>query len=137
MLVRLAKAIFWTVTLFYAYGATVHILNIASLSGFDWPNAPAKWQTLDIVYLVLDIVVVAGLVRRWTVSLAAFYAAAVSQVVLYTVFRGWILDVPDAYAISPQQQSYLTALVAFHLVTLTLVTWAIKTTHNKPLNPTA
>ena len=130
---RLPKVILWAVTLFYAYGATVHILNIASLTGFDWRNAPGKWQILDIVYLILDIAVVAGLVRRWTVSLVAFYLAAMSQVVLYTVLRTWVLEVPEAYAVSSEQQSYLSALVAFHSVTLVLVTWAVRSTHSKPM----
>ena len=71
---RLPLIVLCTVTLFYAYGAAVHVLNMASLTGFDWPNAPRKWQALDVVYLLLDIAVVIGLARRWIVSLVAFYA---------------------------------------------------------------
>ena len=55
----------------YAYGAYVHVANMASLTGFDWPYAPLKWQVLDIVYLVLDLVVVAGVIldrRFWIIA---------------------------------------------------------------------
>jgi hypothetical protein len=45
----LPSVIFWIVPAFYAYGALVHILNIASMTGFSWPEAPLKWQILDIV----------------------------------------------------------------------------------------
>lgn len=64
----LAQAVFWIVAAFYAYGALVHILNIASLTGFAWSKAPLNWQVLDVVYLVLDVVVVVGLVRGWWIG---------------------------------------------------------------------
>jgi hypothetical protein len=67
-----AQAVFWIVAAFYAYGALVHILNIASLTGFSWPEAPSKWQVLDIGYLLVDMVVVVGLVRRSWIGIAAF-----------------------------------------------------------------
>ncbi len=123
---RAATAILWVVSGFYAYGAAVHVLNMASLTGFDWPTAPRRWQALDVVYLGLDVAVVAGLVRRRTYAVAAFYAAAVSQIVLYTALRGWVLDVPEAFAVSPAQRSYLDVLVGFHVVTLAGVTWALR-----------
>lgn len=57
-----ASIIIWVVALFYAYGAIVHVLNMLSLSGFDWRSAPVKWPTLDIVYLILDLIVVVGFI---------------------------------------------------------------------------
>lgn len=124
---RLASSIIvWLVALFYAYGATVHVFNMLSLSGFDWPSAPPKWQALDVVYLVLDVVVVAGFLLRWRLGYIAFYLAAISQIILYTVFRNWIIDVPTEFAVTDEQQSYLTVLVAFHCVTLILVTVALR-----------
>ena len=124
---KLAASItIWIVALFYAYGAVVHVLNMLSLSGFDWPSAPLKWQALDIVYLVLDVIVVAGLLLSWKAGYAAFYVAAISQIILYTVFRNWITDVPPEFAVTAEQRSYLTGLVIFHCVTVVLVTAAIK-----------
>ena len=116
----------WIVALFYAYGAVVHVLNMLSLSGFDWQTAPVKWQALDIVYLVLDVVVVTGLLLSWKAGFVAFYLAAISQIILYTVFRGWITDVPPEFAITDEQRSYLTGLVIFHCVTIVLITAALR-----------
>jgi len=64
------------------------------------------------------------------VSYIAFYVAAISQIVLYTLFRAWIIDVPEEFPVSAEHASYLNALVPFHLVTLVLVTMAFRTTRN-------
>ncbi len=120
-----ATAVLLIVSLFYAYGALVHVLNMLSLTGFDWPSAPLKWQVLDIVYLVLDLLVCVGLVRRWRPSIVAFFVAALSQILLYTVLRSWVLDVPEAFAVGPEQAAYLTTLVIFHVVSLLFVAIAL------------
>jgi len=96
------------------------------LSGFDWSNAPLKWQVLDVVYLILDLVVAAGFFARWKVSYFVFYIAAVSQIILYTVFKDWIIDVPEAFTVSEEQESYLTTLVVFHIITILLVSIALR-----------
>ena len=124
---RIANGIIWIVALFYAYGALVHILNILGLSGFDWTNAPLKCQILDITYLIVDIIVVVGFIVRWKVSYFIFYLAAISQIILYTLFKDWILAVPEAFAVSTEQESYLTTLVIFHVVTILLVSFALRT----------
>ncbi len=121
-----ASIVIWIVALFYAYGAIVHVMNMLSLTGFDWRSAPVKWQALDVVYLVIDVVVVAGLLLSWKVGYVAFDLAALSQIVLYTALRSWIIDVPAEFAVSDEQQSYLTGLVVFHCVTIVLVTLALK-----------
>ncbi len=56
-----AAIIIGVVALLYAYGAAVHALNMLSLTGFDWVTAPLKWQVLDVVYFILDVLVVLGL----------------------------------------------------------------------------
>jgi hypothetical protein len=35
-----ARLIILIVAAFYAYGALVHVLNMGSLTGFDWGQAP-------------------------------------------------------------------------------------------------
>ena len=120
-----ATVVIWIIALFYLYGAAVHVFNILSLSGFDWRAAPLKWQVLDIVYLVIDLLVVVGLIFSWKAGFVAFYVAAISQIVLYTVFRDWIIDVPVDFAVSDEQRGYLTTLVIFHFVTIGLVTSAL------------
>ena len=108
------------IALFYTYGALVHVLNMAGASGFDWRAAPIKWQALDVIYLVVDIAVAAGLLLRRVWAIWLFAAAGLSQILLYTVFRAWIVDVPEAFAVSTEQLTYLDGLVAFHLMTLAL-----------------
>ncbi len=112
--------------MFYAYGALVHVLNMLSLTGFDWRSAPIKWQILDVVYLIVDVIVVAGLLLSWKAGYVAFYLAALSQIVLYTALRSWIVDVPPEFAVSDEQRSYLTGLVIFHCVTIVFVTLALR-----------
>ena len=107
---------------FYAYGALVHVLNMLSLTGFNWGEAPAKWQALDVAYLILDVTVAVGLLRGTRIGVWAFYCAACSQIVLYTVFRNWVLDVPDAFQRTREEIAYLDSLVLFHLVTVAIVT---------------
>ena len=122
---RAASIVIWVVAAFYAYGALVHILNMLSLTGFDWRAAPFKWQALDVVYLLIDLLVVVGLMLSWRLGFIAFYVAALSQILLYTVFREWIIDVPAEFAVSEEQRGYLTSLVIFHNVTLVLVPAAL------------
>ena len=122
---KAANVVLWVVAAFYGYGALVHVLNIAGLSSFDWMRAPLKWQILDVVYLVLDVIVVVGLAMGWRAGYWAFFAAAISQIVLYTIFRAWIIDVPEEFARTPDEIAYLDTLVFFHLVTLGLVGLAI------------
>ena len=126
MILLLSRLVILLIALFYAYGASVHVMNILSLSGFDWLDAPMKWKALDVVYLFLDLFVAIGFFLRWKLSYAVFYLTAVSQIALYTLFRDWIIDVPQDYAPSPEQMTYLSALVVFHLVTILLVTLALK-----------
>ena len=121
-----ARIIIWTIAAFYAYGALVHVLNMASLTGFDWREAPLKWQALDIVYLELDIVVAIGLFLGWRIGFFCFFVAALSQIALYTVMRDWILDVPPAFARSVDDVRYLDGLVVFHVVTLSLMLLSLR-----------
>ena len=133
---HLSIVVLYIVALFYAYGAIVHILNIFSLTGFSWLEAPIKWQTLDFVYLILDSIVIVGFFFAWTMSYFAFYIAAVSQIILYTIFRDWIIDVPEKFAVSSEQVSYLDSLVLFHSITLLCVTAVLWLTHKIGLQRT-
>ena len=120
MAAALARIVFGVL---YAYGALVHVLNMTGLRGFDWANAPLKWQALDVIYLVVDLAVVALLVLRPRLGFLGVAAAALSQILLYTLFRSWILDVPEAYALGEAELSYLNLLVAVHVVSLGVVGW--------------
>ena len=97
-----ASIVIWAIAAFYCYGALVHVLNMLSLTGFDWGMAPLKWQALDVFYLFLDLLVVVGLILRWKLGYLAFYAAALSQIFLYTLLREWIVDVPAEFTVSEE-----------------------------------
>ena len=120
-----ATVVIRIIAVFYLYGAAIHGFNILSLSGFDWRSAPVKWQALDIVYLVIDLLVAVGLTLGRKSGFIAFYVAAISQIILYTVFRDWIVDVPAEFSLSEEQRSYLSALVILHCVSIILVTSAL------------
>jgi hypothetical protein len=109
----------------YAYGALVHILNITSKTGSPWPDAPMKWQILDIVYLVLDIVFVVGLIKGSWIGVGAFFLAAMSQIMLYTILRHWVLDVPAVFQCSAEDFAYLDGLVGFYVLTCIAVASAL------------
>lgn len=114
----LPKPLRYPLIAFYAYGAAVHVANMAGWTGFDWITAPQKWQVLDVVYLALDLGVVAGLsAKRWWGTLLLILAAG-SQILLYTVLRTWVLDVPAALDVAPGDPTYLDRLVFFHVVSL-------------------
>ena len=123
---RFALVLLRIVAFFYLYGASVHVLNMLSLTGFDWLASPLKWQVLDVVYLILDLLVAVGLFAGWKIGFIAFYIAAVSQSLLYTVLKDWVITVPADFLVSAEQQSYLATLVIFHLVTLVVVTLALR-----------
>ena len=122
---RGARVILWTVSACYAYGAAVHAMSIAGLAGYDWTDAPLRWQVLDVAYLALDAVVVVALPRRRAVGYAAFFCAAISQIVLYTAMRGWVLGA-SAPLSGADASAQLDALVAFHMIAIAAVVLAIR-----------
>ena len=122
----LGLVIFWIVAVSYGYGALVHVQNMLGMSGFDWAAAPGKWRVLDVVYLVLDVIVFVGFLVRFKPAIVAFYVAASSQIVLYTVLRPWITDVPEPFTVFAAPEEYLDWLVVFHVVALILVTIAVR-----------
>ena len=126
-----SRYIFWIAAAFYAYGALVHILNMLSLTGFNWGEAPTKWQALDIVYLILDVTVVMGLLSGARIGIWAFFCAALSQIALYTIFREWVLDVPESFRPSPEEIGYLDTLVMFHVITIAVVATALWLRHRR------
>lgn len=75
---------------------------------------------------MLDGVVAAGLVLGRRIGVACFFLAALSQIALYTVLRDWILDVPPAFARSPDDLRYLDGLVIFHVVSMILISLALR-----------
>ena len=124
MIAFIPTLIFWFIALCYLNGAAVHTANILGYSGYDWIDAPLKWQVLDLFYLFLNLTVVIGLLMGWRAGLIAFFAAASTQAVFYTVFRDWILDVPGQF-LNADPDTSLNGLLAFHGVTVAFVLLAL------------
>lgn len=107
------RIFFWIVAALFAYGGIVHVANILSLSGYAWSESPPAWQIFDIVFLALDVAVVAGVLARSGVAVIAFIAAAVLQVLVYQFF-------PEAFAASPEQFEIVNRLMIFALALLVI-----------------
>ena len=99
------------VGLMYAFGAAVHLANILGFGAAGWKRSPISWKVLDVAYVLLDGAVVVGLWLLAPWGVICFLAAALSQILLYTLFRG-------AFARSPDHVRTLRAMVSFHVATL-------------------
>ena len=122
---RAGRALQYLLAAAYAYGAGVHLANMAGAMGLAWAETPLKWQVLDVGYLTLNLVAAVGLAgHRWTGVVAAV-AGAVTQIVLYTLFRDWLLDAPQA-AEATEAAGYLDGLVVFHVASLAVLALSVR-----------
>ncbi|MEM9218781.1 MAG: hypothetical protein AAGD25_31125 [Cyanobacteria bacterium P01_F01_bin.150] len=84
------------------YGATVHIGNMAGLSGTPWLSTPLLWRGMDVVLLIFDSVGAIALWRGlpWSVWLT-FGGITLLQFVPYTLLRSqFILQPEDAQTLN-------------------------------------
>lgn len=59
------------------------------------------------------------------IGLAAFFAVAMSQILLYPVFRAWILDVSDECIRTPEEIGHLDRSIICQVITSILVILAL------------
>ena len=116
---RYAK--FMAVVLFY--GATVHIGNIAGLTGTPWLSTPLLWRCMDIVLLIFDVVAGVSLWRGFSWSVwFVFSGIVLLQFVPYTLLRShFILNPGDVQTLNGLLGTEALLLIMF----LTLL-WAKK-----------
>ncbi len=84
------------------YGATVHIGNMAGLTGTPWLSTPLLWRGMDVALLVFDITAAIALWRglAWSVWFV-FGGILLLQFVPYTLFRSqFILKPEDAQTLN-------------------------------------
>lgn len=84
------------------YGATVHISNMAGLSGRPWLTTPLLWRGMDVALLIFDGVAAIALWRglSWSVWLT-FGGIALLQFAPYTLLRSqFILQPGDAQTLN-------------------------------------
>lgn len=85
-----------------AYGATVHIGNMAGLSGTPWLSTPLLWRCMDVVLLIFDPVAAVSLWRGlgWSVWFV-FGGIILFQFLPYTLLRShFILKPEDAQTLN-------------------------------------
>ena len=103
----------WVIAAIYAMGATVHVKNMLGLSGQPWMEMPVSWRVFDIVFLVLNLIVLVGVLLRSPWGIIAFLTALALQLVLY-------IGMPGTFSTNEEERAALRGLVQFHLVTLAL-----------------
>jgi hypothetical protein len=88
----------------------VHIGNMLGWAGRPWGETPLLWRVMDVVLLVVNVAVAAGLWMRAAWAVVAFLLGILLlQILPYTLFRQHFIESPD-HAIA------LNALIATLLV---------------------
>ncbi|MEL7069578.1 MAG: hypothetical protein AAGN15_13110 [Cyanobacteria bacterium J06581_3] len=108
------------VAVFLAYGAMVHISNIAGLSGTPWLATPLLWRCMDIALLVFDLVAAVTLWKGfgWSVWFV-FGGIILLQFVPYTLLRShFILKPEDAQTLNGLLGTEAILLVLFLILLL-------------------
>ena len=84
------------------YGATVHLGNMAGLSGTPWLSTPWLWRCMDVTLLVFDVASAIALWRNLARSVGLVFAGIiVLQFLPYTVLRSqFILNPGDAQTLN-------------------------------------
>ena len=97
------------------YGAAMHVGNMLGLSGTPWSQTPRLFRAMDVVLLVFDLVVAAGLWIRKPWAVVAFVCGLVLlQILPYTLFR-------QHFVRSPEDVRTLNGLLGTELVLLLML----------------
>ena len=82
------------------YGATVHIGNMAGLSGTAWLSTPLLWREMDVILLIFDVVTAISLWRGFTWGVWLVFGSMIwLQFVPYTVLRSQFVLKPEDHQI--------------------------------------
>jgi len=97
----------------YAFAAILHIGSVLGLGRMPFSEMPLSWQLSDIFYGVVDTVAAVGLFRLRPWGVAAFFVAAISEILLFML-------VPEWFVIEPQQLTMLRGFVVYHVVAISI-----------------
>jgi len=97
----------------YAFAAVLHIGSILGLGRIPFTEAPLSWQLSDIFYGVIDTVAAVGLWQQKFWGVAAFFVAAVSEILLFTLVPHW-------FVVEPAQLTMLRGFVVYHVVAISI-----------------
>jgi hypothetical protein len=95
----------------YAFAAVMHIGSILGFGRTPFADAPLSWQLSDIAYGVIDTIAAIGLWQQKFFGIVAFFVAAISEILLFTL-------VPEWFVVEPEQLTMLRGFVAYHLVAI-------------------
>ena len=102
------------IALMYGFGGLVHIGNMLGFGELEWSESPLSWQVGDVVWGLLDIIVVVGILLKAPVGILALVVAALSQIIVYGIW-------PDAFALTDEHMQTLRGMVYFHVVVLAVL----------------
>jgi len=113
MAARLMTIFLRILALIYAIAGLMHIGSILGLGQMPFGDAPLSWQLSDIFYGVVDTIAAIGLWlhKRW--GIAAFFVAAISEILLFTF-------VPEWFVVEAWQLNMLRGFIVYHLVAITI-----------------
>lgn len=105
------------------YGATVHVGNMAGLTGTPWMSTPVLWRSMDVALLIFNVTAAIALWRRlvWSVWFV-FGGIVLLQFVPYTLLR-------SHFALNPEDSQTLNGLLGTEVLLLAifiLVLWLKK-----------
>ncbi|MEM9150801.1 MAG: hypothetical protein AAGB19_10155 [Cyanobacteria bacterium P01_F01_bin.3] len=102
------------VAFFLAYGATVHIGNMAGLTGTPWLATPLLWRCMDIALLLFDVIAAVSLWKGlgWSVWFV-FGGIILLQFVPYTLLR-------SHFVLKPEDAQTLNGLMGTEAILLAL-----------------
>jgi len=95
----------------YAVAAILHIGSILGFGRIPFADAPLSWQISDIAYGVIDTIAAIGLWQQKRWGVAAFFMAAISEILLFTL-------VPEWFVVEPNQLLMLRGFVVYHVVAI-------------------
>jgi len=93
----------------FAYGAIVHVSNMAGLGAKPWLETPLVWRIGDVIYFILDVTAAIGLWQRKIWGIGLFLLGFLSQFVIYTIFI-------DYFAFSSQDKQTIYGLLGTEAV---------------------
>lgn len=95
----------------YVFGVLIHATDLLGLGRYTVSEMPRAWLAADVVFLGLDLAVVAGLWTPTAWGRICFLTAAGTQLLLFTAF-------PNAFSETEKDREQLRSFVRFHVVSV-------------------
>ena len=97
----------------YAFAAVLHIGSIMGFGRIPFADAPLSWQLSDIAYGIIDTIAAVGLWQQKRWGIAAFFIAAISEILLFTLVPNWFVT-------EAGQLTMLRGFIAYHLIAIVI-----------------